>query len=880
MSLASGTKLGPYEILTALGAGGMGEVYRARDTRLERTVAIKVLAHDVKDRAELFQRFEREAHTISTLNHPNICTLHDIGTQEGLPYLVMEYVEGETLSKRLMRGPLPLDQVWSIAIQVGEALDQAHRHGIVHRDLKPGNVMLAGAKGSTIVKLLDFGLAKISGAARSAAAPASLTSLPTETVDQGLTVEGTIVGTLQYMSPEQLEGAEADARSDIFAFGCVLYEMITGQQAFRGKSKATLISAILTSEPQPVAAVQPTTPPALDRLVRKCLAKNPEDRWQTARDLVSELRWISESSSQSGAPTPVAVRRKYLKWTAWAVSAASVLALSAITWIHFSEARSTLSPVKFEVPAPRGTQFSDITVPAVSPDGSKLVFTTHTKGESKLWLRPMNSTEPRELPSVGTDVSMPFWSPDSRFVGIFSDGKLFKIDTAGGPAVTLCAAFGNGGTWNRDGVILIGGSVTDPPLRRVSASSGDLKIALELNAALHEARLGRPVFLPDGRHFLYFSLTQDRGTVRLGSLDSTETFPLMLPAGASTYASSPGYLLFARQGTLFAQRFDDRKFRLLGEAAPVAEGVGVTGRLTFSSSQNGVLAYRGGSGSQLAWYYRSGKRVPVPLSVQYRQAALSPDGRRVVLERFDPLTTNYGIWLLDLGSGILSPFTGSKASNTDPVWSPDGTQVAFGSNRRGHVDIFRQAVGSSEAEAVWVDAERKVPEAWLKDGTLLFATEEGKNYYQVSQDGKSPPKRLYHSDFLTDEAMVSPDGRLVAFNSLQSGRWEVYVAKFPEFTNTRQVSRDGGSQGRWRADSKELYFLDASGRMMAVGVNPGSALEIGAPLPLFQTAVRVNPVYDQYGVTADGNRFLVIDTVYEPDKPITVILNWPELLRR
>ena len=367
MSLASGTRLGPYEILTLLGAGGMGEVYRARDTRLERTVAIKVLAHNIQDRAELFQRFEREAHTISTLNHPNICTLHDIGTQDGLPYLVMEYIEGETLSKRLMRGPLPLDQVWSIAIQVGEALDQAHRHGIVHRDLKPGNVMLAGAKGSTTVKLLDFGLAKIPSAARSAAAPASLMSLPTVTIAQGLTVEGTI-GTLQCMSPEQLEGAEADARSDIFAFGCMLYEMITGQKAFQGKSKANLISAILTSEPQPIAAVQPMTPPALDRIVLKCLAKNPDDRWQTTRDLVGELRWISESGSQAAAPV-IPPRRRVWFQAGWIAAAVLAAALAAVLAMRFREPHPVEHTMRFLLPPPEKTSFRVTIPPPCRPMG-------------------------------------------------------------------------------------------------------------------------------------------------------------------------------------------------------------------------------------------------------------------------------------------------------------------------------------------------------------------------------------------------------------------------------------------------------------------------------------------------------------------------------
>src|SRR5215471_10522377 len=475
MSLASGTRLGPYEILTPLGAGGMGEVYRARDTRLERTVAIKVLAPNVQDRAELFQRFEREAQTISTLNHPNICTLHDIGTQEGLPYLVMEYIEGETLSKRLMRGPLPLDQMWCIAIQVGEALDQAHRHGIVHRDLKPGNMMLAGAKGSTTVKLLDFGLAKISSPARTAAALGSLTSLPTVTVVQGLTEEGTIVGTVQYMSPEQLEGAEAEVRSDIFAFGCVLYEMITGQKAFQGKSKATLISAILTSEPQSVTAVQPMAPPALDRLVRKCLAKNPEDRWQTARDLVGELRWISENSSQAAAAV-IPLRRSVWFQAGWIAAAVLAAALAALLATQLREPHPVQHTMRFLLPLPEKAYFRSVDTAVVSPDGTRVVFSAEDNhGNPALYVRSLDSVDARLIPGTsGWHYGYyPFWSPDSRLIAFFADQALKRVDLVGGAPITLCPVYGfiGSGTWNRDGVILFSSYFNQ--IRRVSATGGN-----------------------------------------------------------------------------------------------------------------------------------------------------------------------------------------------------------------------------------------------------------------------------------------------------------------------------------------------------------------------------------------------------------------------
>jgi hypothetical protein len=461
------------------------------------------------------------------------------------------------------------------------------------------------------------------------------------------------------------------------------------------------------------------------------------------------------------------------------------------------------------------------------------------------------------------------------------------VDTIGGPPVTLCATSGLGGTWGSNDVILIGASQSDPSIRRVPASGGDAQAVLKPDPALHEIRLTWPVFLPDGRHFLYSAANTDtaKAGVRIGVLGSTETFPL-IPGEQRTIYAAPGYLLFGRQRTLFAQPFDSEKLRLTGDASPIADGIGVSlnsGTASYSSSQTGVLAYYSGdSGNvQLMWYDRSARSTGAALPPgHYRQAALSPDGRRAAIERFDASTNRWGIWLFDFGNGILSRLTANIAEDSDPVWSPDSRQVAFATNRRGQLDIFRQAVGASEAEPVWVDQERKVPEAWLNDGTILFTARNGMNYYVVAQDGKSQPKSLFHAEYSTDEPMVSPDGRWVVFNSLESGRWQVYVAAFPGFTDKRQVSKDGGTQGRWRSDSRELYFLDPAGKMMAVEVKPGQFAETGPPRSLFQTDVRVNPFWDQFGVTADGSRFLVADSVHDSPKPISVVLNWPELLRR
>ena len=876
--LSAGTRLGSYEVVSAIGAGGMGEVYKGRDTRLDRIVALKILPPEYSADTERNLRFEREARAISSLSHSHICALYDLGRQDGIAFLVMEFLEGETLENRLRKGALPIEDALRLAVQVAEALDHAHRLGIVHRDLKPGNIMLTrdGAK------LLDFGLAK---AMEPAATTTPATALPT--VARTLTAQGSIVGTFQYMAPEQLEGAEADARSDLFAFGAVLYEMLTGQKAFQGKSQASLIAAIMNGTLVPLSNLQPLTPPALEHLVQTCLARDPDARWQTARDVLVQLKWIAQGGSQVSVPRPVQARRKYRERIAWAVAALSLIALAASMAIHFGETRPAASPVTFTIPPPPGNEFTDLTIPVVSPDGRKLVFSTVTReGQNKFWLRSMDSPAPRELPATGM-VRWPFWSPDSRFVAYVSDGKLMRIDTTGGSPVTLSDSAGLGGTWNSNNVILIGASLTDPTLRRIPASGGDPKVVLKPDQGAHEIRLSWPVFLPDGRHFLFLSSSSDlaKSSIRLGSLDSAETLALLPDEQQPFYAE--GYLLFPRQRKLYAQPFDAGKLRLWGDATPIVEGIGMainTGTAQYSSSQTGILAYANSESDNevLMWYDRSGRRSsgPALASGHYRQVTLSPDGRRAAVEKLDPATNRWGIWLLDLNSGILSRLTGSNGEESDPVWSPDGRQVAFASSRGGQLDIFRQAVGSSDAKLVWTDADRKVPEAWLRDGTILYTASGGKAYYLVQEDGKGQPKAAFHTDYSTDEPMISPDGKWVAYNSLETGQWEVCVASFPAFTDKRQVSKDGGTQGRWRADGKELYFLDRAGRMTAVDVRPGSPLETGPPRPLFPTEVRVSPYLDQYGVVGSGSKFLVADSVHDAPKPLNVIVNWPELLRR
>jgi eukaryotic-like serine/threonine-protein kinase len=874
MNLNPGAKLGPYEILELIGAGGMGEVYKARDTRLDRTVAIKVLSAAHAGDNERRLRFEREARAISSLSHPHICALYDIGDQEGVPFLVMEHLEGETLEDRLRQGPLPLEQGLRDAIEIAGALEQAHRHGVIHRDLKPANVMLT----RNGVKLLDFGLAKV----LEQAAPAA-TSLPT--ASQTLTAQGTIMGTFQYMAPEQFEGSDADARSDLFAFGAVVYEMVTGRKAFQARSHAGLISAIMSAEPEALSTLQPMAPPALQHVVKTCLAKDPQARWQTAHDVLVQLKWIAEGGSQVGAPKPMVARRKHRERIAWALAAVLLIALASLSWIHFTQPRAIAAPTRFIIPQPENATAIQDLPPFVSPDGRTVgFFAQDAPGQRSIWLRRMGSLQAHSL--AGTEgAGVAFWSPDSRYLGFFANGKILKVDVSGGPPVVLASTLpGLGATWNRDGLIVFGGYLSLPVLRTVSAAGGEVKSLMPADKTQQESGVSWPSFLPDGRHFLYYSINNDtaKSGIRIGSIDSATTVPLVSGAAPAVYVPE-GYVLFTRQNTAFALPFDSRKLRATGEAVPVTEGVGplASPGTTLTVSQTGVLAYRNSSPSdfQLTWYDHSGKRLgeasdPGP----YRQAALSPDGKRAALERLDRATNTWDLWLLDLTSRIMSRLTFDPADDTDPVWSPDSRQVAFASSRQGHLDIYRRVIGTSTDELVYSDADRKVPEWWLKDGTILYTTSTGKDYHQIQAEGERKPKDIFHADFTTDEPCVSPDGRWIAFNTLESGRWEVYAAAFPGFTEKRQVSNNGGGQARWRADGKELYYLSLDGKMMAVDIRTTSGLETGIPRQLFETHVRPYPLYDLYGVTADGQKFLTVELVKEVPTPITVILDWPALL--
>ena len=911
MPLGPGTRLGPYEIQSAIGAGGMGEVYQARDTRLDRVVAIKIVSSEIGSSPELRERFEREARTVASLNHPHICTLHDVGHQDGTDFLVMEYLEGETLEQRLKKGALPLEQALQIGIQIAGALDKAHRAGIVHRDLKPGNIMLVGPAGRRggplgppVAKLLDFGLAKRTAPA---VAAQGLSMLPT--TPPNLTAQGTILGTFQYMAPEQLEGRDADARTDIFAFGSVVYEMVTGRKAFEGKSQVGLIGAILEREPVPISTIQPSAPPALDRILQRCLAKDPDERWQSAGDLAAQLTWVGEM-----AASPIVAPAAAAETSAKAARASRVMALAAVllvaaiglglTALSFYLALGEAPVLRFSVSPPEKASFEATMgggsfVPTVSPDGRRLAFTATDASTTRIWVRALDTLDAQPL--QGTDgASHPFWTPDSRSIAFFAQGKLKRIDVAGGPPVTLCdAAIGRGGTWNRDGVILFAAAVTGT-IYRVGAGGGE-PVAVTKPVSTGGHRL--PSFLPDGHHFVFLSIeTAGSPEVLVGALDSTDSTRL-LAADSNALYSAPGELLFVRQGTLLRQLFDVTTLELSGDPSPVAEQVAVSNFAgSFSVSDTGVLAYRGGRGTtgnvQLAWFDRTGKLVetvgaPGPI----RGVDVSPDGKRVAVHRHDG---NGGdVWLLDLGRrGTMTRFTfDASQDNANPIWSPDGSRIVFGSQRNGKWGLYQKAANGTGAEQLLVESDLpKVPMAWSPDGKLLaYVVNNSKtavDLWILPFGGDRKPSPLLQTQFVESHPQISPNGKWIAYWSIESGKAEVYVRPFPTGDGKWQISANGGIFMRWRPNGSEIFYMTTGslGKLMSVKVNPaGPTFEYGDPTELFDSGyvdfVHGGGSYHTYAVSPDGQRFLIprpesaLGTEVAP-APITVVVNWTRALTR
>jgi eukaryotic-like serine/threonine-protein kinase len=875
MALTPGTKLGPYEIQSPLGAGGMGEVYRARDTRLGRDVAIKVLPSHLSSDPDLKARFEHEAKAISALSHPHICHLYDIGSQDGIDYLVMELLEGESLADRLQKGPLPLKQALQYGVEIAQALETAHASGIVHRDLKPGNVMLTKSG----AKLLDFGLAK---PAQNVAATASGSMA---TMSKPLTMEGTILGTFQYMAPEQVQGHDADARSDLFALGAVLYEMVTGKRAFLGKSQISVMSAILDKDPEPVSALQPLAPLALDHVIQRALAKDPNDRWQTARDLMQELKWSAESALTNAA-VPTAPARRTREALAWLIAVALVVILiaGAIWWRNSKPSVETMY-----FPAPLPFPAKDI---AVAPNGHTIALVAYQESARRnvLWIYELGSHGARSLADT-EGASYPFWSSDGRSLAFFADARLKKLEVSGGPVQTICdAPSGRGGTWNKDGVIVLA-PATNAGLYRVSASGGTpTRIStLDMNSGADSLRW--PVFLPDGKHYLYLAanFTGRKGVnaIFVGSLDSNEKHFVVDTTANAAYAA-PGYLLFYRDKTLLAQSFDLKRFALTGEAItilPEIQYLPQVKRAVFAVSDQGLLVAQSGAGaalSHLVWFDRKGNAVgSVGNPEVYGNVFLAQNGRWLAVDKTDMESLNTDIWTYELQHDSAKRLTFDPALDAVPIWSPDATQFVFASDRQLLFALYlKDSDGAHDEKSIVHDDVADFPSDWSRDGKYILYY-RGTDLYFVTFPGLKSSLFLKAPSTLRN-GQFSPDGKWVAYASNETGKWEIYVTSFPDARGRWQVSSAGGEQPRWRGDGKELFYLSLDGKMMATPVTTGAHFDAGTAVALFQSTPR-QPilVYDLfvYDVSRDGQRFLINTQVKQAESaPMSVVLNWPAKL--
>ena len=858
----------------------MREVYRARDTRLDRTVAIKILLAHFSNDPVRKQRFEREARAISGLNHPNICTLHDVGSQDGIDYLVMEHLEGESLAQRLAKGPLPLEQILKVGREIADALDRAHRSGIIHRDLKPGNIMLTKSG----AKLLDFGLA------RPASPTASIATLTATNAQQApVTQEGTIVGTFQYMSPEQVEGKELDARADIFSLGAVLYEMVTGQRAFEGKSQLSVASAILEKEPVPISTVKPLAPRSLDHVIRRCLEKDPDDRWQSARDLSLELNSIVQGDSVTGSLVGVATHRwgSLRERLAWGV--AGVLFLTSAYFLFHSQA----SPVEQQptlrtsILPPDKHRFDWSNAGALSPDGRLLVFSAlGSEPGNQLWLRPLDSVNARQLPGTEGGYGA-FWSPDSRWIAFFSRGKLKKISVDGGAPLDICnGPQGRGGSWGPDGTILFvpGFGI---PIDSVPSAGGTPIPVTQLDNSRQELTHRWPTFLPDGKHFLFFSRGAENA-IYVGTLGSAER-KLILKNDSNAIYVPLGYLLFVRNGHLMAQPFDAKRIELSGTALPIAENVpleGITQHGLFSASNDGIVSIqpRFGKLVQPVWTDRSGKVLEVlGEPAMYVDIAVSPDGHKTAFVIIDPQDGSWNTWILDLRGHQKTRLTFESSVGYYPVWSPDGNEIVFCTNRLGVSKIFNiPASGVGQAKLFLPSDYADVPTAWSRDGRYIAFLrspigEPDKRSLWISPTlGDKKPYRLIESVGAVGEAVFSPDGKWLAYQSNETGRQEIYIVPFPEAKRKIAVSSGGGNTPRWSADGRELYYLGSDGTLMSASIQFGKdGLQVGNTQPLFKTSRML------FDVSPDGKRFLVYKEAEDQSaSAITLITNWSKALQK
>ncbi|MFI5370489.1 MAG: protein kinase [Candidatus Eisenbacteria bacterium] len=898
MAIAPGTRLGPYEIVAPLGAGGMGEVYRARDPRLGREVAVKVLPQHLSSSPEVRARFEREAKTISTLNHPHICVLHDIGREADTDFLVMELIEGETLAQRLTKGPLPVAEVLKLGAQIADALDRAHRAGVIHRDLKPGNVMLTRSG----AKLMDFGLARATGlagpAGGSGATVLAMTQSPTMAAP--LTAEGTIVGTFQYMAPEQLEGKDADARSDLWALGCVLYEMTTGKRAFEGGSQASLIGAIMNATPASLRQLAPLSPPALERVVSALLAKDPDERWQSAGDVRRELEWIAGGASSSAAATPaIATRRAPSSLrTVAALVAGAVLASAGWLLLAPHPPRPPGAAI-LDLPTAPGSRLSpeeDADI-AISPDGRWLAYAgLDTASVTHLWVRALDSPNARMIPETDR-AQRPFWSPDGRWIGYFTTGdgaSLMKVPLADGPPVKLCdVTWTRGGTWGRHGNILFSPSPVSP-IMRISANGGPVTAATALDSTRRETSHRHPSFLADGDHFVFAALpvTPQGWTICLGSLRSRVIKRLGYATSAATWAA-PGYLLFDRDGRCVAQRLDPERLELTGDVIPLVEthtnGPEDATRIATASSNGRIALLRSERAVRhFQWLDRSGApgaRLPIPSDV-FVAPVVSHDGRYAGVSRLVSRAVAQAL-RIDLGRGIASALTNAQEYNYVGCWSPDDRTLAMTTARQGgHEEISLIPADGSQPPRLLptTTTQFKTPVSWSPDGRSLvvgqIAPGTGRDLFVVDAVHGGEPRPLATDPGAQFIADISPDGAWVVYDSDETGVPQIFIRHFPDGGRKLQLTTVGGSEPHWTQGGREVVFIGNDRRSFySVQFEPGREPGPDAARLLFRSSYPVDG--SGWSVTRDGRRFLVLaPDAAAPEASTTVIDDWPALLEK
>ena len=886
MPIAAGTRLGPYEITGSAGAGGMGEVYKARDTRLDRVVAVKVMSDLLADAPELQERFDREARAISQLNHPNICTLYDVGHHDGLSYLVLEYLDGDTLAHRLEKGAMPVEQAVAIAIEICDALDKAHRQGIIHRDLKPANVMLTrGSAVGSHAKLLDFGLAKLASPAGTAGVNPTISVTAPLTATTPLTTRGAIMGTFQYMAPEQLDGAEADARSDLWAFGCVLYEMLLGRKAFEGKTQATLISAILTAQPSTPAGPA-LLPRALDHVVRTCLAKNPDERFQSAHDVLLQLRWIAQGGADAAEPLTHTKRsgRTALWMTGAVLGAAAATALGS--WLFWRSDPRPTDPLRATLDLGAGASLFPLTTSniALSPDGRRLVYAGFSDEVTGLFMRSLDEFESRQIAGTSPGV-MPFFSPDGQWIGYFGSGQLRKIPISGGASTDLCQAAPGGAVWT-EGDSIIFTAALNGPLSRISAGGGQPQPLTKLEEG--EIAHRWPTVLPGGRAVLFAASSGvgwNDARIVVQPLDGGPRQTVVHGGSTPQYISS-GHIVFSREGSLFALPFDPVKLAVTGPARPVVNSVlgsNNDGRSQFAVSPTGTLVYATGTtvGKRaLVWVTRAGLAQPIDVPLHaYEHPRISPDGRHVALTLRDD---DADVWVLELARRTLTRLTFERGEDESPIWTPDGKRITFSASRIGkpRQTIARAFDGSGAEETLFTTPEHQHLGSWSPSGQLV-TDEAAANWGIFAGPPDEKQRRVFLNERFSEQgSRLSPDGRWLAYTSNESSRTEVYVQAFPGPGGKWQISTEGGNEPQWSRDGRELYYRNGD-RMMVVTIETQPAFRASAPRVLFEGRyARIGWPQANYDVAADG-RFLMIRGD-EQTLPTTLraVLNWSEELRR